>query len=103
MNEPNLHYCAALVAAGIIFHFLTKLSELESQGTIVTPWEYWRQHPYTSLIVVVSAYLFMALQYVVGELTYSASILTGIACNSLGDKLRARGGFIADQRIDKVQ
>lgn len=88
--SPNLYICAALVAAGIAFHFVLKLSEMESQGNIVSPLTYWKQHPYTSLTVVMSAYLFMALQSALGELSYSAAILTGIACNSLGDKLRAR-------------
>jgi hypothetical protein len=44
----------------------------------------------------------MALQYAIGELSYSASILTGIACNSLGDKLRARAGEKTGGSIDKV-
>jgi surface polysaccharide O-acyltransferase-like enzyme len=90
MGEINLWVCAALVAAGILFHFVLKLQELEQQGQIVTPWSYWAQHPYTSLSVVMAAYLFMALQYALGELSHSAAILTGIACNSLGDKMRAR-------------
>lgn len=97
---PNLWYCAALVLAGILFHFLTKLAELEAQGNITTPLAYWREHPYTSLIVVMSAYLFMGLQAAVGELSYSAAILTGIACNSLGDKLRARATAKADRLKD---
>ncbi len=95
---PNLYYCAALVLLGIAFHFVTKLGELESQGTIITPLAYWRAHPYTSLIVFMSAYLFMGLQAAIGELSYSAAILTGIACNSLGDKLRARASVAADRR-----
>lgn len=90
VTEPNLIICSLLVAGGILGHFLLKLSELETQGQIVSPLSYWKQHPYTSLTVVMSAYSFMALQYSVDELTYSAAILTGIACNSLGDKLRAR-------------
>lgn len=102
MELPNLWVCAGLVAIGIVFHFLTKLSELEQAGKIVTPWGYWREHPYTSLIVIVAAYLMMALQAAVNELTYSAAILTGIACNSFGDKLRARATAKADTTLEKV-
>jgi hypothetical protein len=94
MEDTNLWVCAGLVAAGILFHFVLKLQELEQQGTIVKPWVYWSQHPYTSLAVIMSAYLFMALQYALGELSHSAAILTGIACNSLGDKMRARADKI---------
>lgn len=102
MELPNLWACAGLVAIGIIFHFITKLSELEQAGKIVTPWGYWREHPYTSLLVIVAAYLMMALQAAVNELTYSAAILTGIACNSFGDKLRARATAKADATLEKV-
>lgn len=101
-NLPNLWACAGLVALGILFHFITKLSELEQAGRIVTPWGYWREHPYTSLIVVFAAYLMMALQAAVHELSYSAAILTGIACNSFGDKLRARASAKADATLGKV-
>lgn len=90
MTEPNLWICAVLVAIGILFHFVLKLQELESQGTIISPWSYWSRKPYTSLSVIMAAYLFMALQFSLHELSYSAAILTGIACNSLGDKLRAQ-------------
>lgn len=89
-NDPNLWICALLVALGVGFHFIVKLAELENQGQIVTPWGYWRSKPYTSLIVVAGAYLGAAVAFYAGELTYLASILLGIACNSMGDKLRAR-------------
>lgn len=101
-DAPNLWVCGLLVAFGILFHFITKLAELEMQGRIVTPWRYWRDHPYTSLIVVLAAYLVMALQAAIGELSYSAAILTGIASNSLGDKLRARAEAKVDASLNKV-
>jgi len=90
----NLYICSLLVFFGIAFHFITKLSELENQGSIVTPWQYWRDHPYTSLMVVMGAYLMMFVCYYMHELTYVASLLIGIACNSMGDKLRARAGAL---------
>lgn len=96
--DLNLWICTGLVAFGILFHFVAKLGELEAAGSIVTPWSYWRNHPYTSISVVMAAYLVMALQYALNELSYSAALLTGIACNSLGDKLRAR----ANARIDRL-
>lgn len=101
--SPNLYVCALLVAAGVLFHFLTKLSELEAQGRIISPWAYWHETPYSSLIVVTSAYLFMALQFYINELTYVSAILTGIACNSLGDKLRARAGVVVGSKADKLE
>jgi hypothetical protein len=94
---PNIYVCTSLVLVGILFHFVLKLGELESQGKIVSPWSYWRDHPYTSLTMVMAAYLVMGLQYALNELSYSAAILTGVACNSMADKLRARAQTYADK------
>jgi NADH:ubiquinone oxidoreductase subunit 6 (subunit J) len=102
LGEVNLFLCLLLCAVGVLFHFITKLYELEQTGVIITPWAYWRRWPYASLIVVFSALLMILLQYYIRELTYSASILTGIACNSLGDKLRARGEAITQRRVNLV-
>lgn len=99
---PNLWACSGLVLLGILFHFVTKLQDLEIAGQIVTPWAYWRNHPYTSLSVVMAAYLFMSLQYAIGELSYTAAILTGIACNSMGDRMRSRAQARADATMEKV-
>lgn len=102
VGEVQLWLCLVLCALGVLFHFITKLYELEQTGVVLTPWAYWRRWPYASLIVVFSALLMILLQYYIKELTYSASILTGIACNSLGDKLRARGEAIAQRNLERV-
>lgn len=87
--------CALLIALGIAFHFITKLYELEQQGMIVTPWEYWRKHPYASLMVIMAAYLALGVQIGMEEMSYVGSLFIGIGCNSLGDKLRARANASA--------
>ncbi len=94
--------CMLLTAIGIVFHFVSKLGELESRGQIVTPWEYWRGHPYTSLAVIMAAYLVTFLQWQLGELGLVGSIMNGIACNALGDKLRATAEARAQRSIDKA-
>lgn len=101
-DEVSLWLCLLLCAVGVLFHFITKLYELEQAGVHMAPWTYWRRWPYASLLVVFSALLMILLQYYIRELTYSAAILTGIACNSLGDKLRARGEAIAQRNLDRV-
>lgn len=100
-GEVELWLALLLCAVGVLFHFVTKLYELEQTGVVLAPWTYWRRWPYASLIVVLSALLMILLQYYIKELTYSASILTGIACNSLGDKLRARGEAINQRALSK--
>lgn len=96
-QTDKLVICALLALAGVLFHFMLKLSELEAQGRIITPWSYWANHPYTSIVMVMSVALTLAIQQSIGELTHFSAALTGIACNSLADKLRARGQAFADK------
>ena len=46
--------CSALVAFGLITHFVSKLAELESRGVPIGAWAYLKQHPYTTGNVVLS-------------------------------------------------
>jgi hypothetical protein len=90
MTQPNLYLCILLVLFGILFHFVLKLSELESQGKIVTPWAYWARAPLyeprrcDGRLPVPDG---LALHE---RVDLCAALLIGIACNSIGDKLRAR-------------
>ena len=98
----TLGLCAIATAAGILFHFVTKLGELESQGTVVTPWAYWRRHPYTSIAVIMAAYFVLGLQWQLGELGLIGALMNGIGCNALGDKLRAKAAAKTDATLEKV-
>lgn len=80
-----------LVAVGILSHALSKLSELEQRGQPTDIKTYIMTTKWTTLSVVVSAYLLFLVQYYMGESGPIAAILTGVSCNSAGDKLRARG------------
>ena len=102
MTPPNIWICSALVGLGICFHFLTKLQELESQGTELTPWQYWRRAPYTSITVIVGAYTMLVLLWTVDQMTYSACLLLGIAANSAGDKLRAHAEMLEDDAMGAI-
>lgn len=97
MTDINLYIAVALAFFGVAFHFVTKLYELEQSGVVTTPWAYWAKHPYATVTVVMSTALMLLLQYYLRELTYSAALLTGIASNSLGDKLRAKAMAAADR------
>lgn len=82
--------CCALVAAGLITHFVAKLSELEQRGTPVGAWAYLKRNPYTTLNVVLGAYGLLLLAYYTGEMGPVGSYCMGVAANAAGDKLRAR-------------
>lgn len=91
--------CAALVAFGLITHFVSKLAELESRGVPVSAWDYLRNHPYTTFNVVLGAYGLLILAYYTGELGPVGSFCMGVAANAAGDKLRAR----AQAKIESTQ
>lgn len=82
--------CILLVAVGLLFHLVGKLSELENRGQQVKAWEYLSQHPWTTLNVVLGAYGLLLFAYFLGELGPVGSFAIGVAANSAGDKLRAR-------------
>jgi uncharacterized membrane protein YdbT with pleckstrin-like domain len=86
----NIYLIAALVAAGILLHFLKKLHDLEQAGTILMPTTFIKAHPYSFLVAVLSAYLFAALMFFLNQLNYAVAILIGVTCGSAYDSLRAR-------------
>lgn len=102
VSGSQLLICLGFAAVGVLFHFITKLYELEAQGTVVTPWQYWRRNPYASLIVVLAVVLMLLLEWVTGQLTYGAAILTGVTANSAGDKLRARANAKLDETLNRL-
>lgn len=79
-----------LVAVGVGTHALSKLSELEQRGQPISFVTYWSANKWTAMSVILSAYLLFIVQWYMGEGGPIAAILTGVSCNSAGDKLRAR-------------
>ena len=82
--------CALLVAAGLIIHFVTKLSELEQRGVPITARDYLTPHKWTTLSVVLGAYGMLLMSYLAGEMGYLGSFCMDIAANVAGDRMRAR-------------
>jgi len=97
---PNIYICAIATLAGILFHFTSKLGELETQGKIMSPKEYWLSHPYTSTSVIMAAYIVLMLQWQLGEAGIIGGLMNGIGCNALGDKLRAKANARAERLKD---
>lgn len=96
MSPSELMVSLAMVAVGIVVHVAAKLSELEQRGEPTGALNYVRAHPWTAANVVLGAYGLFLLQWYTGEGGPIAAFLTGIACNSAGDKLRAR----ADAKVN---
>lgn len=87
-----------IVAAGMILHASTKLSELEMRGQPISVSDYLMRYRFTTISVVMAALALYLLQYALGEGGPVAAFLTGFSCNSAGDKLRAAG----DRRMAKL-
>lgn len=93
----QLILCCALVAAGLVTHFVSKLKELEDRGQKAHALAIIKERPYTALNVVLGAYGLLILAYYAGELGPVGSFCMGVAANAAGDKLRARAQAKVDQ------
>jgi hypothetical protein len=97
----NPYLVAALVAAGIVTHFLKRLYDLEQTGTIMLPTTFVKQRPYAFALAIAGAYLLAALCYFTNQLTYGMAILIGVVCSDAFDTLRARAvGAIMHQQSE---
>lgn len=83
--------------AGIALHFLKKLWEFEQSGTLISPKKYFRERPYGTAVMVLSAWALCAVWVLMGDPSaglrpsdYALALLTGSSCNSAFDALRAR-------------
>lgn len=90
LTPLRVSVCAVLILLGIIAHFVKRLYDLEQTGTILSPISFVRMHPYAFVSTILSAYLLGAFWYFIGQLNEVTAILTGVACNSAFDTLRAR-------------
>lgn len=78
------------LAGGIVLHASWKLGELEQRGQPIHAGEYVTRYKFTMLNVVLSAIALFLVQWYLGEGGPISAFFTGFACNSAGDKLRAR-------------
>jgi hypothetical protein len=95
MNTPQmpalpLWACLLVVALGIFWHASSKLSELENRGQAIDVKRYILDNKWTAFNVVMGAYMLFMVEWYMGTGGAIPALLTGISCNSVGDKLRAR-------------
>lgn len=86
--EPWL--CMLAVGFGIVLSFVKKLYDLEQTGTIISPYHYWRQHPYQLLMCFLSAYAFAGMSLFNGLLNVPFALLIGVGCDYAFDSLRTK-------------
>lgn len=98
ISTGQIILCCALVAFGLVTHFVSKLKELEDRGQKVHAWESLCERPFTALNVVLGAYGLLLLAYFTGEMGPVGSFCMGVAANAAGDKMRAR----AQAKLDSI-
>lgn len=86
----NLYIATALMLAGVLAHFVTKLAALEEEGSSPKPGHYLRSHPWRILNMLIACEISIFLFNELGQLNGVVAVLTGYACQSVSDNLRKR-------------
>lgn len=86
----NIYVASALMLAGVIAHFVTKLSALEEEGQSPKPGYYLRTHPWRILNMLIACEISLYLFQELNQLNGIVAVLTGYTCQSVSDNLRKR-------------
>lgn len=89
---------SALMVAGVIVHFITKLAAMEEEGQSPRPGHYIRTHPYRIMTMLLTCEAAIFAFHEIGQLTYVTAFFTGYACQSVSDNLRKR----AENRVKAI-
>lgn len=92
-----------LVLAGMAVQFVKKMADLEASGTLITPWQHYRQKPWGALLLFISTMFLAYSLHLVGQLNEFGALSVGFCCNEAYDSLRARAagrmGEITGQKL----
>lgn len=89
-SQTELTLMFVLVLLGMAVQFVKKMSDLEAAGTLMTPWQYMRTKPWSTLLAVMSGLILAYVFHLMGQLNALAAIGTGVGCTEAFDSLRAR-------------
>lgn len=95
---PEFWICSAWMIAGVVGHFITKLSAMEEAGQSPKPGHYLRTHPFRILNMLVTCEISLFLFHEMGYLNPVVAVLSGYACQSVSDNLRKR----AENRVKAI-
>jgi hypothetical protein len=90
MDITQVILCIALVAAGLVSHFVWRLSQLEDAGQKVDARAYLIQHKWATLNMVFAAYGLLILAYFTGELGPVGSFTFGVAADAAAERMRMK-------------
>lgn len=79
-----------LVLSGMTVQFIKKMADLEASGTLLTPWQHYRQKPWGALLLLISTMFLAYSLFIAGQLNEFAAMSVGFCCNEAYDSLRAR-------------
>lgn len=79
-----------LLICGMASHFLKKVVEARANGEIITLRRYFADHPYQTVLSVVSGLVGFFALYGTAELTKVTAFGLGYMCNSVADVIGSR-------------
>lgn len=79
-----------MMLLGTASHFLKKVVEIRRAGESNSLIDYWRRHPYESLLSIIGAIVGLIVLHQMGELTLLTAYGTGYMANSMSDALGSR-------------
>jgi len=71
------------MAMGVIAHMVKKLAELNKQGTLISPKDYFMKFPYQTTLSVLGGIAGFFLMISTGEISYIAALLAGYTADSI--------------------
>jgi hypothetical protein len=86
----NMLFLYGLVIVGMAVQFVKKMADLEAAGTLITPWQYARQKPWSASLAIMSTLILAYVFHLMGQLNELAAIFTGLYSTEAFDSLRAR-------------
>jgi len=78
-----LVFPALMMWAGQALHLLKKLRELEVAGSIISPLQFFRQHPYSVLFSVVAGMVAFGMLYATQQLNPIGAFTAGYMADSV--------------------
>ena len=82
--QYGLYFGAMLM--GIIAHMVKKLANLNKQGTLITPVNYFKLYPYQTTLVFLGGLAGYFLMISTGDISFISALLAGFTADSIFER-----------------
>lgn len=90
VEQLALPLALLLMLVGIAAQFVARMATLEEHGTVPTPIEYVRKHPWRCLNLFIGSVMLLLWLRNMGQLNEFSAIATGYLCQDAADRWRMR-------------